>query len=153
MWQLWLQLLPFLLMLGLGFGIGHWREHAHLRRLVRREHHCADMTVSNQKAVPRPATVRLATLVTGEAVIATDYFKSTAAKLRNIIGGEVKTFETLMGRARREATLRMLEQARELGANEVWNVRFETSNIRSAGQRNPGVSVEVLAFGTAVVRG
>jgi uncharacterized protein YbjQ (UPF0145 family) len=64
----------------------------------------------------------------------------------------VRTFNTLLARARREALLRMLDRAREMGANEVWNVRFETSNVTSAGPRNPAVSVEIFAFGTAVRR-
>ena len=56
-----------------------------------------------------------------------------------------------MERARWEAKLRMLESARRMGAGEVWNVRFETSNIRSSNRNSPAVSVEVFAFGTAVV--
>ncbi len=90
----------------------------------------------------------------GEAVIATDYFKSIATKLRNLIGGEMKSMQSLVDRARREAIVRMLEQADRAGATEVHNVRLETSNIRSASsrQKQKGISVEMLAFGTAVVR-
>jgi uncharacterized protein YbjQ (UPF0145 family) len=102
--------------------------------------------------VQSPATVAGATLVTGDAVISTDYFKSFAARLRGIIGGEVRSYDSLMLRARREALLRMLEQARGIGASEVWNVRFETSNIRSATRNSVAVSVEVFAFGTAITR-
>ncbi len=53
----------------------------------------------------------------GSVVIATDYFKVFAAGLRNLFGGEMKTYRTLMGRARREAIVRMLEQAQELGGD------------------------------------
>ena len=148
-----IQLLILLFMLGLGFSVGRLREARHLRSLARREEQFGGMSVSNLKAVPDPGSVRNAVLVSGDAVIATDYFKSFAAALRNIVGGEVKTYQTLMGRARREARLRMLEQAARAGASEVWNVRYETSNIRSAGGRAKAVSVEAFAFGTAVVRG
>jgi hypothetical protein len=34
----------------------------------------------------------------------------------------------------------------------VWNVRLATSNISSSQRNNPAVSVEIFAFGTAVVR-
>jgi uncharacterized protein YbjQ (UPF0145 family) len=112
------------------------------------------MGVTNLKSVVDPSSVERSSLVMGEAVIATDYFKSFAAALRNIVGGEVRAYQSLMIRARREAALRMLEGARRFGANEVCNVRFETSNIRSSSSRgsNAAASIEVLAFGTAVVR-
>lgn len=127
-------------------------ERRHLNSLNIRESQCRDMGITNQRNVTRPESVEKAFYVSGEAVIATDYFKSFVAGLRNLIGGEVKTYETLMARARREATLRMLGQARQAGAREVWNVRYETSNIRNAGRQHKGTSVEVFAFGTAVIR-
>jgi len=152
MWVAWLQLLIVLLPIVVGWGVGTFRERRHFRSLARREAQTADMYVSNLKRVTQPDGVRLAALVSGDAVIATDYFKSFAAQFRRIIGGEMRTYETLMERARREARLRMLDQARALGATEVWNVRFETSNIYSARPGNAAASVEIFAFGTAVVR-
>lgn len=147
-----LDVLPVIGLLFLGYGVGRWRERRHFESLRLREEQHADITLTNLKNVTRPDSVRRAMLVSGDAVIATDYFKSFAASLRKIVGGRMRTFETLMVRARREATLRMLAQAREIGALEVWNVRYETSNIRSAGRRRAAVGVEVFAFGTAVVR-
>ena len=141
------------LLIVLGYSVGRWQERRHFSLLAARESRLAHIKVNNIKRVSDPDAVRQAAFVSGEAVIATDYFKSFAAKLRNLIGGEVKAFETLMERARREACVRMLEQAKALGATEVWNVRMETSNIRSAQQNRPWVSVECFAFGTAVVRG
>ncbi len=154
MWQLLIQVGSIVFLLVLGFTIGGWTERRHFRSLDRREREMGDIGIVNLKTVTNPETVRTATLVTGDAVIATDYFKGFAAGLRNLVGGELKSYQTLMQRARREATLRMLSQARELGAAEVWNVRYETSNIRSSSTRknNPGVSVEIFAFGTAIVR-
>jgi len=148
--------LPILFLIALGYGVGSYRERQHLKSLAIRENALADLTVTNLKTVTEPETVQQAALVSGDAVIASDYFKTFAASLRNIIGGELKTYETLMTRARREATLRMLAQAKKLGATEVWNVRYETSNIRSStsGSRNKAgaASVEIFAFGTAVLR-
>ncbi len=150
-----LQFLPMLIVLALlvlGFTIGTVVEKAHLRSLAVREQQAADVGVVNLRRVSEPEAVESAHLVTADAVIATDYFKGFAASLRNLVGGEIRSYETLMLRARREATLRLIAQARQLGATEVWNIRFETSNILSASRRNPAVSVEVFAFGTAVVR-
>ena len=69
--------------------------------------------------------------------------------MRAIIGGRVSSYETLIDRARREAILRMKEQAAAKGANYVFNVKMETSSI-SKGQRDSIGSVEVLAYGTAI---
>lgn len=144
-------LLPVLL-IALGFWVGHSRERRHIESLDAREVDMRDMIVTDLKTVSDPDNVTGASLVMGEAVIATDYFKSFASQLRNLVGGEVRTLETLARRARREAMLRMLEQARQMGATEVHNVRLETSNIRSAGGRSKAISVEMLVFGTAIIR-
>jgi uncharacterized protein YbjQ (UPF0145 family) len=69
-----------------------------------------------------------------------------------IIGGEVRSYERLLERARREACLRMIAEAQRMGASEVWNIRYQTSNISSSSRRNPAVSVEIFAYGTAIVR-
>ena len=54
-------------------------------------------------------------LVTGECVISGDYFKNFVAGLKNLFGGRLTTFESVIDRGRREAILRMREKAR--GAN------------------------------------
>ena len=69
--------------------------------------------------------------------------------MRSIVGGRVSSYESLIDRARREAILRMKEQAATLDANYVFNVKMETSSI-SKGRRNSIGSVEVLAYGTAI---
>jgi len=152
MLEFWLTVLPVPLLLALGYTVGTWRERRHLASLDRRERALQEIRYNNLKRITEPQRVRQATLVLGQAVIATDYFKFFAAQLRGIVGGEMRTFNTLLSRARREAIVRMLEEARRIDATEVWNVRLETSNIRSAQRNQPGVSVEIFAFGTAVVR-
>lgn len=156
--DLWWQLLPVVLpfaFIGLGWAVGSWRERAHLASLAARESACADVRVSNLRQVPLSHDVRHCEMVCGDAVIASDYFKSVAGALRNLVGGEIRVFETLMERARREALLRLIDEARRAGASEIYNLRFETCNILSGNpnRRNKGaVAVEVFAFGTAVVR-
>ena len=79
-----------------------------------------------------------------------DSFKKFVAGLRDLVGGRVSSYESLLERARREALLRMKAEARALGAQSVWNVRLETSSITKGGK---GVSaVEVLAYGTALTQ-
>ena len=92
--------------------------------------------------------VREARLVYGNVVISIDYFKKILAGLRNLFGGTVKSYESLIDRARREALLRMKEMAPE--ADMIVNVRIETAAIgRSANKKSIG-SVEAIAYGTAI---
>jgi len=150
--EFWASVLPVFVLLVLGFFVGSFRERRHLADLTRRERALANITCNNLKRITHPDQVRGARLVTGEVAIASDYFKTFAANLRNIVGGEVRAFDTLLQRARREAILRMLEEARAMGACEVWNIRLGTSNISSQGRNKAAVSVEVFAYGTAIVR-
>ena len=91
-----------------------------------------------------------ASLVAGSVVIADDYFKSLVAGLHTFFGGRVRSYESLVDRARREAVLRMKAEARARGAGMIVNVKFQTFAIPG---RRPGSTraVEVLAYGTAVV--
>jgi uncharacterized protein YbjQ (UPF0145 family) len=132
----------------LGLFVGRWVESRHLHRLTQRELALRDMVVCNLKTIPRSLWTSQAFLVVGEAVIATDYFKIFVGGIRNLFGGEMRGYKTLMDRARREATLRMLEEARRSGARFVWNVRYETVMITEQ-KNNPG-GVELMAYGTAL---
>ena len=82
--------------------------------------------------------------------MAADYFKSFASSLKTLIGGRMKSLERMQERARREAVLRMTEQARALGAKAVTNVRIDTSTI-SGKRQGSCAGVEVIASGTALV--
>ena len=144
--------LAFGLPLGLllaGWIIGSTVEKSHFRRLAQAEQELSGIMVSDMKRLPPNWRPTEATLVTGEAVIATDHFKVFAAKLRNLFGGRVRSYETLVERARREAVVRMLRQARQFGANVVWNVRLETSTIQGS-QQGQSAGGEVMAYGTAI---
>ena len=80
-------------------------------------------------------------MVCGSAVISIDYFKRILAGLRNIFGGTVKSYETLIDRARREALLRMKEKADD--ATMIINVRIETSTIGKT-KRNKNTIQQLL---------
>lgn len=134
--------IPLFLLL-LGWIAGRAAERGHFSSLRLREQGLAHMVVTDVRSFPGGfVPERGATLVMGEVVIATDYLKSFFAKLRNIFGGEVKSYESLLERGRREATLRMMEQAHHMGYDAVCNVRLGTCII---GRR----MVEVFASGTA----
>jgi len=85
-------------------------------------------------------------LVQGSTIRAKHVGRDFMAGLKNIVGGELKGYTELLQESRREATSRMVAQAKELGANAVVNVRFTTSSVAQ------GAS-EILAYGTAVKLG
>ena len=85
----------------------------------------------------------------GSVVFSNDYLQLMLAWFRGIFGGNIKVYESLLIRARREAVLRMKAEARKAGADHIFNVKFETSTI-GAGARGTTTSVEILAYGTAV---
>ncbi len=147
-----IQLLVQLILLPVGFFVGGTIERRHLRDLDRREQQYGDIRVCNLKRVTGPHTVAHSQMVVGQVVIATDYYKTFATSLRNLVGGEMRSAERLMLRARREALLRALEQTRALGADELWNVRYGFCNISEMRGRQGAMQVEVFAWGTAVVR-
>ena len=134
----------------LGFGFGSLAERRHYRSILRREEEHHDLIVVASKTLPDAALPPATELVTGSVVISVDYFKRFVAQLRMIFGGRVHTYESLLDRGRREALLRMQEQAKALGASMIFNTRFETSSISKGNGKSVG-SIEVLAYGTAVI--
>ncbi|MEN8128018.1 MAG: heavy metal-binding domain-containing protein [Planctomycetota bacterium] len=138
---------PFLVLVCMLIGKGI--EMHHFKKLAEREQQLSGIIVTNLKTVPPQYENAQPILVMGSAVIATDYFKVFAAGLRTLFGGEMKSYVTLMERARREAVLRMLEQAAQQGASAVWNIRYETTTTQGQQKKKPG-GVEVLAYGTAL---
>lgn len=144
-------LVLFLILLAVGYGCGSLAERRHYASLTRRE--TEQLNFQSMTIEPRlePEQVKESFLVQGSAVISIDYFKRLLAILRNIFGGRVKAYESLVDRARREATLRMKEQALAQGADMVVNLRLETSTIgNSANRKNRVGSVEAIAYGTAI---
>ena len=143
-------LIVFLILLALGYGFGRAAELRHFKNIQKREKLLQSIPAIASK-IPDPSLhPRQVQLVAGNVVISVDYFKRFIAGLRNLVGGRVTAYETLLDRARREAILRMKEEAKTLGANLVFNVKFETASI-TKGRKNQIGSVEVLAYGTAFI--
>ena len=150
MGPLLIQLAVVLVLLAAGFSIGTLVERRHFRRLERREAALRHILVTDTRTLPPGCQRKPFGMVTGEVVVSADYFKTFAAQLKKIIGGELRTYETLMERARREALVRAMEAAQRMGANCVVNVRFATSIIGSLQRHGRAAMVEMYAYGTAL---
>ncbi len=141
-----------LILLPIGVVFGGLAQRRHHRSLEARET-ASTIRVDNRKLVTEPGQVVDATLVIGQVVVATDYWKTLTTQLRNLVGGEMKAAHQLMDRGRREAILRLCDEAQRFGAQEVWNLRLEFCNVGMMRGRTGGaMQVEVVAYGTAVRR-
>ena len=79
----------------------------------------------------------------GNTIRARNIGKDILAVFKNIIGGEIEEYTKLMAESRDQSTDRMIENAKQLGANAIVDVRFSTSYIM-------GSAAEILVYGTAV---
>ena len=142
------QLIIFSILISLGYFFGRSAEKKHYKSIREREQHWLQQpTTSSKYVLGDDRKIKDSHLVTGSIVVSVDYFKRVLAGLRNIFGGNVQSYETLIDRARREAVLRMKESCTD--ADQIINLRLETSSI-SKGRRKQIGSVEVLAYGTAI---
>lgn len=132
-----------LALLFVGLAVGTFLEQRHLRELTQREARTTHVVLSDLRTLPPGLAVNSAMMVSGNVVVATDYFKRVAAGLRNLVGGEVKSYRLVMDRGRREARLRMIEEAERMGASTIINVRYLTSTVANG-------SAEIMCYGTAV---
>jgi uncharacterized protein YbjQ (UPF0145 family) len=134
-----------------GFVAGRINERRHYASIRKREQQASDILVFALRLPPPSLVAPAMCLVSGSAVIADDYFKSLVAGLHNLFGGRVRSYESLLDRARREAVLRMKAEARRAGASMIINVKLQTFAVPG---RQPGSTraVEVLAYGTALAR-
>ncbi|MGI9301759.1 MAG: YbjQ family protein [Gammaproteobacteria bacterium] len=137
------------LLLVVGYGFGQYAERKHYRSIMKREAESANLLVFSAKTPPESFDISSSRLVGGNVVVSVDYFKRFVSGLRALVGGRMKSYETLVDRGRREAILRMKKQAAEFGANMIFNVKLETASI-SKGNRGSIGSIEVYAYGTAV---
>lgn len=146
-----MEIIVLISLLCLAFFSGSFFEKRHFESILKRERSLLHLAVRvDGKKDPLPKA-REGKMVTGSVVISIDYFKSFLASLRGIFGGRIEAYESLLDRARREAVLRMKEEAVSWGASEVVHLRLETSCIASQGGENSRLgAIEVLAYGTAI---
>ena len=101
------------------------------------------MLLNNIESVPGKTIVEHFGVVSGSTVRAKHIGRDFMASLKNMVGGELKGYTELLQDSRQQATDRMIEQAEQLGANAIVNVRFATSSVAQG-------AAELYVYGTAV---
>ncbi len=101
------------------------------------------MIYTTMSEIPGKKVVEILGLVKGNTVRTRWFGRDIAAGLRNIVGGEVKSYTQMLDKARDESIERMKEQAKKLKADAIIGIRMTTSDVMQG-------SAEMLAYGTAV---
>lgn len=134
----------------IAYFIGSMIERKHFAEIKEREikflkYPCINFDIKKWDSNTK---IEYAKLVTGEVVVSGDYFKNFVAGLKNFFGGELSTLESIMDRARREAILRMRENA--IGSNMIINVKIESISLTDLNDSSAIPQVAIIAYGTAM---
>lgn len=146
-----MELLFLLLFWGLpiviGYVCGQIGEKRHYQSIHAREKDWLHLPATAGRFPVTTGQVARCELVSAGTVVSADYFKRAAAALRMVVGGPVKSYESLLDRAKREAVLRLKERC--AGAHEIVNLRLETAPLSKNAAGGVG-AVEVFAYATAL---
>jgi len=82
-------------------------------------------------------------LVKGSTIRSKHLGKDISQAFKSMVGGELKSYNAMMNEARALATKRMVEEAEDLGADAIVNVRYASAAVMQG-------AAEVIVYGTAV---
>lgn len=102
-----------------------------------------EILTTTTSEIPGKKVAEILGVVKGNTIRARHVGRDIAAGFKNIVGGEIKSYTEMTEKARDEAFNRMINQAVDLGADAIINIRFATSMVMTG-------AAEMLAYGTAV---
>ena len=103
-----------------------------------------DFIVASSNNVPGYEIVETKGFCYGLTVRSRGVGGQLGAGIRSMFGGEIKEYVKMMEESRDEAVYRMIDHAKQMGANAVISVRYDSNEVSNVMQ-------EILAYGTAVV--
>ena len=101
------------------------------------------MIVVNTDFIPGKKITKTLGIVRGNSIRARHIGKDILAVFKNIVGGEIEEYTKMMAESREQCLDRMKEDAEQVGADAIINVRFSTSSMMQG-------AAELLVYGTAV---
>ena len=136
------KVLIFVVLFCIGWGFGRHAEQKHLKELEAQEKRLSHIRIDSNrfKTTDRPGQ-----LLSSNVVISHDYFKYVIANIQNFFGGRLTSYESVVERARREAVVRLKQEAENMGATQIMGLRLSTTELGMQGGM-----VEVFAYGTAI---
>lgn len=82
-------------------------------------------------------------MVKGTVVYSRNFGKDFMAGMKTLVGGEIEGYTEMLNTARQIAVKRMVEEAEQMGADAIVNMRYGSSSVMQG-------AAEVIAYGTAV---
>ena len=79
----------------------------------------------------------------GTVVYSRKFGKDFMAGMKTLVGGEIEGYTEMLNTARQIAVKRMVEEAEQMGADAIVNMRYGSSSVMQG-------AAEVIAYGTAV---
>ena len=101
------------------------------------------MKLLNIDYVPGNEVVEALGLVKGQIVQSKNIGRDFMAGMKTIVGGEITGYTDMIATARSMATKRMVDEAEQLGADAIINIRYGSSAVMNG-------AAEIIAYGTAV---
>ena len=103
----------------------------------------AEIITTTTSEIPGKKVTQILGVVKGNTIRARNVGRDVMAGFKNIVGGEIKSYTQMTTQAREEAFNRMVNEAVELKADAIINIRYATSMVMQG-------AAEMLAYGTAV---
>ena len=79
----------------------------------------------------------------GTVVYSRNFGMDFMAGMKTLVGGEIEGYTEMLNTARQIAVKRMVEEAEQMGADAIVNMRYGSSSVMQG-------AAEVIAYGTAV---
>jgi uncharacterized protein YbjQ (UPF0145 family) len=103
----------------------------------------AEIIVTTAFEIPKKKISKILGVVRGNTIRSRNLGVDILAGLKSLAGGEITNFTKLISHSRDEAFNRMVNEAKEMGADAIIGMNFASSTVMAG-------SSEVLAYGTAV---
>jgi uncharacterized protein YbjQ (UPF0145 family) len=101
------------------------------------------MIITSTLEVPGKKIKKILGIAKGSTVRSKHIGRDIAAGFKSMVGGELKGYTEMLSESREESYNRMVNNAMDLGADAVVNIRFVTSSVSPQ-------AAELLVYGTAV---
>ncbi|MBQ1769596.1 MAG: heavy metal-binding domain-containing protein [Turicibacter sp.] len=102
------------------------------------------MLIVTTESIPGKEIIEVKGLVKGSTVRSKNIGKDIGSSFKNLVGGELNSYNEMLTEARQIAIGRMVEDAKAQGANAIVGLRLMSSSVMAG-------AAEMVAYGTAVV--